>query len=105
MRGPGGRMACEDLGVAERNAGVEGVGDRRMTQRVWADVTGDPGSLRGPRDHPVGIAAVDRPARHRAPGSAHRWSVPPEASRMRRTGTVSGMVAGLSPLPTRCRTR
>src|SRR5918994_1128048 len=53
----------EDLGVAERNTGVECVGDRRMTQRVGADVTGDPCSLGDPGDHPVGVAAVDRLAR------------------------------------------
>ena len=66
LGGPGVGMAGEDLGVAERDAGVEGVGDRRMPQRVRADVTGDPGSLRDPRDHSVGIAAVDRLARHRS---------------------------------------
>ena len=63
LGGPGVGMAGEDLGVAERHAGVEGVGDRRVTERVRADVTGDPGSLRDPRDHPIGIAAIDRIAR------------------------------------------
>ena len=53
----------QDLGVAQRHAGVERVGDRRVTQRVRADVARDPGGLRDPGDHSVGVAAVDRLAR------------------------------------------
>ena len=64
LGGPGVGMAREDLSVAERNASVEGVGDRGMAERVWADVTGNACSLRDARDHPVGIAAVNRLARH-----------------------------------------
>ena len=66
LGGPGVGMAGEDLGVAERNTGVEGVGNGRVTQRVRADVTRDPGSLRDTGDHPVRVAPVDRPARRGA---------------------------------------
>jgi hypothetical protein len=38
-------VAGEDLGVAQWNAGVEGVGDRRVPQRVRADVAGDAATL------------------------------------------------------------
>jgi len=38
-------VSREDLGVAGRDPGVEGVGDRRMSQRVRADVTGDASGL------------------------------------------------------------
>ena len=34
LGGPGVGMAGEDLGVAEWHAGVEGVGDRGMAERV-----------------------------------------------------------------------
>ena len=34
-------VACHDLCVAQRNARVKGVGDRRMVQRAGADVAGD----------------------------------------------------------------
>src|SRR3954467_14933104 len=39
---PGVGMAGQDLNVAKRNAGIEGVRDRGMTERVRADVTRDP---------------------------------------------------------------
>ena len=55
--GPGVGMAGGDLGVAERNAGVEGVGDRRVTQRVRADP---------PRD--AGLARPGRPSGRRRGG-------------------------------------
>ena len=58
-------MASQDLCVAERNAGVQGIGDRGMAQGVRADVSGNLCDLRDPDDHPVGIAAVDRIARDR----------------------------------------
>jgi hypothetical protein len=49
----------EDLCVAEGYAGVEGVGDRCMTQRVWADVARYPGGFGDPHHHPGGVASVD----------------------------------------------
>ena len=38
-------VAGEDLRVTERHAGVEGVGDRGVTQRVRADVAGMPATF------------------------------------------------------------
>ncbi len=38
LGGAGIGVPGEDLGVAQRDAGVEGVGDRRVPQRVGADV-------------------------------------------------------------------
>jgi hypothetical protein len=55
-------MSSEDLGVAKRDASVQGVGDRCMPQRVRADVTGNARRLRDSPHHPVHIATVDRPA-------------------------------------------
>lgn len=49
-------MASQDLRVAQRDAGVEGVGDRGVPQQVRADVAGDASELRDPGDHPEGIA-------------------------------------------------
>jgi hypothetical protein len=43
-------MAGEDLGIAEWDARVEGVGDRRVTQGVWTHVPWDAGGLRDPGD-------------------------------------------------------
>ena len=57
-------VSREDLGVAERNPGVEGVRDCRVSQRVRADVTGDASRLRYPQHHPVDVATVDRRTRH-----------------------------------------
>lgn len=42
-------VSREDLGVAERDPGVEGVRDCRMSQRVRADVTGDSIPVRSTR--------------------------------------------------------
>ncbi|HEX6337587.1 MAG TPA: hypothetical protein VFZ85_11575 [Jiangellaceae bacterium] len=50
----------QDLGIAQRHAGVQGVGDRSMPQRVRADVAGDAGGHGNPGDHPVAVASVDR---------------------------------------------
>src|SRR6478672_8000391 len=61
----------ENLRVAQRNAGVQGVGDGGVPQRVGADVPRDPGGLRDPGDHPVNVAAVDRLARDR---SQYQWA-------------------------------
>jgi hypothetical protein len=38
-------VPSQDLGIPERNAGVEGVGDRDMAQRVRADMAGNAGRL------------------------------------------------------------
>jgi len=38
LGGAGIGVPGEDQGVAQRDAGVEGVGDRRVPQRVGADV-------------------------------------------------------------------
>ena len=59
-------VAGEDLCVSEWNAGVEGVGDCGVAQRVWADVTWDGRGLRDPGDHPVDVATVDRVAGERS---------------------------------------
>ncbi len=52
-------MSSEDLGVAKRDASVQGVGDCGMTQRVRADVTGNARRFRDSQHHPVDVAAVD----------------------------------------------
>ena len=107
-------VAGEDLCDAEWDAGVEGVGDGGVAEWVGADVSGDAGGLRDPQHHPVDVAAVDRLPRSVAGSAARRCVGPRQASRKavctcsvstRRTGMVSGMVAGLLPLPTRCSTR
>lgn len=49
----------QDLRVAERDAGVEGVGDGGVTQRVWADVSRDARDLGDPHNHQVDVSAVD----------------------------------------------
>ena len=54
-------VSSEDLGVAQRDASVQGVGDRCVTQWVWADVTGMPAAY-ATRSTPVDVAAVDRPS-------------------------------------------
>jgi hypothetical protein len=59
-------VSGQDLGVAERDSGVEGVGDGCVAQGVGADVARD---ARGPGDpdhHPVDVAPVDGPSRERA---------------------------------------
>jgi hypothetical protein len=53
-------VSREYLVVTERDPCVKGVGDRRMSKRVRADVTGDASGLRDPQHHPVDVAAVDR---------------------------------------------
>jgi hypothetical protein len=45
LGGPGVGMSGKDLGVPERDTGVEGVGDRGVPQRVRADTPRDPGDL------------------------------------------------------------
>ena len=46
-------VSGEDVRVAERDAGVEGVGDGCVAQRVRADVSGDGFGLRDAGDHVV----------------------------------------------------
>nr|WP_239021785.1 hypothetical protein [Nocardioides jishulii] len=53
-------VARQDLRIAERDAGVEGVGDGGVTQLVRADVARDARDLGDPHNHPVDISAVDR---------------------------------------------
>jgi len=97
LGGAGVGVAGEDLGVAQRNAGVEGVGDRGVPQRVRADVPWDAGGFSDPGNHPVGIGrSIGWPETGRRT-SGPQVRCPPQASRTRRTGTVSGMVAGLLP--------
>ena len=72
LGGSGVGVASEDLGVTERNARVEGVGDGGVPQRVRADVSWNAGDLGDPGDHPVGVAAVDRLTRH---GAQHEGPV------------------------------
>ncbi len=101
-------VAGEDLGVTKRYSGIEGVRDRGVPQRMGTDVARDAGNLRDPQNHPVDVASVDRPPGNRSQDERSSGPVvrcPRHASRARMTGTVSGMVAGLVPLPTRCRTR
>ena len=66
LAGAGVGVPGEDLGIAQRRAGVEGIGDGRVAQRVRADVPGHPGGFRDPAHHSVAVAAVDRLARDRA---------------------------------------
>jgi hypothetical protein len=98
LGGSGVRAAGEDLGVAEGDAAIEGVGDG-VPQGVRADVPWDASGFRDPRDHDgrrrVGRAAAgDRSQyqrRRSISGSEVRW--PRHASRTRSTGTVSGLTA------------
>jgi hypothetical protein len=90
-------VAGEDLGVAERDAGIECVGDRGVTQRVWADVPRDASDLRDPGNHAVGVAAVDRPTRDRAQDQQSGCALVAAGFQTRNTDTVSGIVAGLLP--------
>src|SRR5680860_1478112 len=64
----------EDLGVAQRYSGVEGVGDRCVPQRVWTDVAWDAGRRRDPPHHPIDVAAIDRIPGHR---TQHQRSLGP----------------------------
>jgi hypothetical protein len=59
LGGPGIGVPRQDLRVPERDPGVEGVGDRGVPQRMWADVPRDPGRLRDSLDHSVRVASVD----------------------------------------------
>ena len=104
-RSAGGRRAGQDLRIAKRHAPVQGVGDRRVPQRVRADVARDPCGLRDPRHHPVDVAPVCRLAGDRAQHQRPGGALAAAGLQHRSTGTISGMVAGLFPLPTRCRTR
>jgi hypothetical protein len=47
------------LDVAEWNAGVEGSGDERVTERVWPDALGDPGPSGDAAHDPPGGVTVD----------------------------------------------
>jgi hypothetical protein len=60
LGGAGPGLRGQDLGLAQRHACGQGVGDGRMPQGVWADVARDPGGLGDPGDHPVAVASVDR---------------------------------------------
>lgn len=68
--GSGVGVPGQDLRVTERDSGVEGVGDRGVPQRVWADVPRDTCCFRDALDHPVAVAAVDRLPRHRSQNQA-----------------------------------
>lgn len=98
-------VAGQDLRVAQGDAGVQRVGDRRVPQRVRADLPGDLRGLRNPGDNPVEVSPVDGPPETGLSTIGRDVRSPRHASRTRSTGTVSGMVAGLLPLPTRCSTR
>jgi hypothetical protein len=52
-------VAGQDLGVSERDACVEGVGDGGVPQGVRADVPWNAGDRGDPGDHPVRVATVD----------------------------------------------
>jgi len=98
-------MAGEDLDVAQRHTRVERVRDRGVPQRVRADVPRDASGFRDPGDHAVDVPSVDRLAGDR---SQHQRPAGPLAAAGLQDAehwTVTGMVAGLLPLPTRCRTR
>jgi hypothetical protein len=76
-----------------------------VTQRVGTDVAWDAGACRNPEDHPIDVArSIGRPETGRRISGPSVRS-PRQTSRARSTGTVIGIVAGLLPLPTRCRTR
>ena len=53
-------VAGQDLGVSERYARVESVGDGSVPQGVRADVARNTGDLRDPGDHAVDVATVYR---------------------------------------------
>jgi hypothetical protein len=72
LGGAGVGVAGEDLGVSEGHAGVEGIGDRGVPQRVRADVPRDASGFRDPGDHAVGVASVDGLAGDR---SQDQWPV------------------------------
>ena len=46
------------LDVSERDAGVEGCGDERVSKAVWRDALVDPGALHQSLDHPISAVAV-----------------------------------------------
>jgi hypothetical protein len=94
-----------DLSVTERDAGVKGVGDRRMPQRMWADVPWDAGGLGDASHHPVNVAPFNRPPGTRAQDQRPCGTIAAAGLQNRSTGTVSGMVAGLLPFPMRWSTR
>jgi len=58
--GAGVGVAGQDLRVEQGDAGVHGVGDRGVPQRVGADAPGDLGGLGDALHHPVHVAPVDR---------------------------------------------
>ena len=76
-----------------------------MPQAVRADVPWDASGFRDPGDHAVGVPSVDRLAGDRSQYQRPGGPLAAQASKTRSTGTVSGMVAGLLPLPTKWRTR
>ncbi len=98
-------VAGEDLGVAQGDAGVEGVGDGGVPQGVRADVLWDTSGLGDPGDHAVGVASVDRLAGDRSQDERPAGPLAAAGLQDPERGAVSGMVAGLLPLPTRCSTR
>ena len=98
-------VARQDLRVAQRDAGVESVGDGGVTQRVRADVARNASDLGDSHNHPVDVSAVDRLPGGRSQDERPDGSLFSAGLRTRSTGIVIGMVAGLLPFPTRCRTR
>ena len=56
----------QDLGVAYRDSGVEGVADRRVTQQMRTDVSRDARDFRYPLHHPVDVAAIHGLPGHRS---------------------------------------
>lgn len=48
-------MPGQNLGIAQRHPGVQGVGDRGVPKGVWADVSGDPSDFRDPNHHAVAV--------------------------------------------------
>jgi len=55
----------EDLGVPQRDASVEGVGDGGVAQRVRADVSGDRCGPGDALDHPIHVTSINRLAGER----------------------------------------
>ena len=66
LGGAGVGVSGEDRRVAQRDAGIKGIGDRGMPKRVGADVPGDARGLGDPGDHAVDVAPID--------GMAGDWS-------------------------------
>jgi hypothetical protein len=60
LGGAGVGVSRQDLSISERDTGVESVGDRGVTQRVWAEVSGDTVRPCDPGDYALAVASVDR---------------------------------------------